>query len=98
MNDNSTSKAKTERAGKVLGSRISRNQRKILEILEKYEELTVKDIAEILWARDIGYRSPHYGSVHRSLTTLQRKGLTEKVGGRVKWRKTKKISRATTLR
>jgi Fe2+ or Zn2+ uptake regulation protein len=74
---------------KVLHSRISKNQRKILEVLEKYGELTVKDIAEILWARDISYTSPHYSSVHRSLTTLQKKGLTDKVGGRVKWRKTK---------
>ena len=73
---------------KVPRSRISRNQRKILEVLEKYGELTVKDIAEILWARDVSYRSPHYSSVHRSLATLQKKGLTDKVGGRVKWRKT----------
>jgi predicted transcriptional regulator len=76
--------------GRVLRSRISRNQRKILEVLEKYGELTVRDIAEILWARDISYRSPHYSSVHRSLMNLQKKGLTEKVGGRVKWRKTNK--------
>jgi Fe2+ or Zn2+ uptake regulation protein len=87
-NNNSSSRVEKV-ARKVSRSRISRNQRKILEVLEKYGELTVRDIAEILWARDISYRSPHYSSVHRSLTTLQRKGLTEKVGGRVKWRKTK---------
>ena len=77
---------------KVPRSRLSRNQRKILEVLEKYGELTVKDIAEILWARDISYRSPHYSSVHRSLATLQKKGLTDKVGGRVKWRKTRQVA------
>jgi Fe2+ or Zn2+ uptake regulation protein len=71
-------------------SRISKNQRKILEILEKYKELTAKDIAEILWARDIRYRTPEYSSVHRSLTTLYRGGLVEKVGGQLKWRKRKK--------
>ncbi|MGD0027484.1 MAG: hypothetical protein ABSC91_00920 [Candidatus Bathyarchaeia archaeon] len=76
-------------ARKVQHLRISKNQRKIMEVLEKYELLTVKDIAEILWARDISYRSPQYSSVHRSLTTLQKRGLVEKVGGRVKWRKTK---------
>ncbi len=70
---------------------ISKNQRKILEILEKYEELTAKDIAEILWARDIRYQTPEYSSVHRSLTALYERGLVEKVGGQLKWQRTKKI-------
>jgi len=70
-------------------SRISKNQRKILEILEKYKELTAKDIAEILWARDIRYKTPEYSSIHRSLATLYRRGLVEKVGGQLKWRKKK---------
>jgi predicted transcriptional regulator len=77
-------------AKKVKRPHISKNQRKILEILEKYKELTAKDIAEILWARDIRYQTPEYSSVHRSLTTLHKKGLVEKSGGQVKWRKTKK--------
>jgi Fe2+ or Zn2+ uptake regulation protein len=71
---------------RVKRQRLSRNQRKILEILEKYQELTARDIAEILWARDIRYKTPEYSSVHRSLTTLYRKGLVEKVGGQLKWR------------
>jgi DNA-binding MarR family transcriptional regulator len=71
-------------------SRISKNQRKILEILDKYEELTVRDIAEILWARDIRYKTPEYSSVHRSLASLYKRGLVEKVGGQLKWRKRKK--------
>jgi predicted transcriptional regulator len=69
---------------------ISKNQKKILEILDKYQDLTAKDIAEILWARDISYRTPEYSSVHRSLTTLYKRGLVKKVGGQLKWRKTKK--------
>jgi predicted transcriptional regulator len=76
-------------AQKVRRSRISQNQRKIMEILDKYEELTAKDVAEILWARDIGYKTPQYTSVHRSLTTLYKKGLVEKVGGKLKWRNAK---------
>ncbi|MGB9960150.1 MAG: hypothetical protein ACPLKQ_06495 [Candidatus Bathyarchaeales archaeon] len=73
----------------VKRQRLSKNQRKILEILEKYPELTARDIAEILWARDIRYKTPEYSSVHRSLTTLYKKGLVEKVGGQLKWRKIK---------
>jgi Fe2+ or Zn2+ uptake regulation protein len=76
-------------AERVKRQRLSKNQRKILEILEKYQELTARDIAEILWARDIRYKTPEYSSVHRSLTTLYRRGLVEKVGGQLKWRKVK---------
>ena len=57
-----------------------------MEILNEYEELTARDIAEILWARDIRYNTPEYSSVHRSLTTLYKKGLVEKIGGQLKWR------------
>jgi Fe2+ or Zn2+ uptake regulation protein len=78
-------------AKKVKHPHISKNQRKILEILEKYEELTAKDIAEILWARDIRYKTPEYSSVHRSLRTLYERGLVQKVGGKLKWRKSKEI-------
>jgi Fe2+ or Zn2+ uptake regulation protein len=76
-------------AKKARSAHLSKNQRKILEILDKYEELTAKDIAEILWARDIRYNTPEYSSVHRSLTTLYKRGLLEKVGGQLKWRKRK---------
>ncbi len=68
---------------------LSQNQHKILEILEKYDELTAKDIAEILWARDIQYKTPEFSSVHRSLAALRKRGLVEKVGGQLKWRKIK---------
>jgi Fe2+ or Zn2+ uptake regulation protein len=70
---------------------LSKNQQKILEILTKYQELTAKDIAEILWARNIDYRTPEYSSVHRSLTALCKRGLVLKVGGQLKWRRDKEI-------
>jgi len=76
---------------KVKGQKIGKNQRKVLDILEKYQELTARDIAEILWARDIRYKTAEYSSVHRSLRALHGRGLVEKAGGQVKWRKTKKI-------
>lgn len=75
---------------RVRRPRVSKNQHKILEILERYEELTAKDIAEILWARDIRYQTPEYSSVHRSLTALYKRGLLEKVGGQLMWRKARK--------
>lgn len=75
---------------KVKGLHLSKNQKKILEILSEYDELTAKDIAEILWARDISYETAEYSSTARSLRTLYLGGLVEKVGGQLKWRKTKK--------
>jgi DNA-binding MarR family transcriptional regulator len=75
---------------KVNRPHLSKNQLKILDILAKYEELTAKDVAEILWARDIRYKTAEYSSTARSLRTLYKRGLVEKVGGQVKWRKTKK--------
>jgi len=76
-------------AKKVKRPHISKNQRKILDILEKYQELTARDIAEILWARDIRYKTAEYSSVRRSLKALEERGLVEKFGGQLKWRKTK---------
>jgi DNA-binding MarR family transcriptional regulator len=81
-------------AKKVRSSHLSKNQRKILEILEKYEELTAKDIAEILWARNISYKTPEYSSASRSLRALLERGLVEKVGGKLKWRRIKIEKRA----
>jgi Fe2+ or Zn2+ uptake regulation protein len=76
---------------RVKRPRIGKNQRKVLGILEKYQELTAKDIAEILWARDVRYQTPEFSSVHRSLRTLRERGLVETVGGPIKWRKSKKM-------
>jgi DNA-binding MarR family transcriptional regulator len=75
---------------KTKDQRIGKTQQKVLDILEKYGELTARDIAEIIWARDIRYKTAEYSSVHRSLRSLHARGLVEKSGGQVKWRKTKK--------
>jgi len=76
-------------AEKTRRRRLSKNQRKILEILDKYPELTARDIAVIVWARDVRYKTPEYSSVHRSLSLLYKMGLVERIGGQLKWRKRK---------
>jgi len=75
---------------KLKYTHVGKNQQKVLDILDRYQELTAKDIAEILWARDIRYKTAEYSSVHRSLRTLKERGLVEQVGGKIRWRKTKK--------
>jgi hypothetical protein len=75
---------------------LGKNQKRILDILEQYQELTAKDIAEIIWARDIRYQTAEYTSVHRSLRTLYKNGLVGKVGGKTKWRKMKRAHLQTS--
>jgi Fe2+ or Zn2+ uptake regulation protein len=89
--------ARVKSVSKKAKERLSKNQRKILEILTKYQELTARDIAEILWARDIRYKTAEYSSIHRSLRTLHEKGLVEKVGGVLKWRRAKERQKERAL-
>lgn len=75
---------------KLKYTHVGKNQQKVLDILDRYQELAAKDIADILWARDIRYKTAEYSSVHRSLRTLKERGLVEQAGGKIRWRKTKK--------
>ena len=68
-----------------------------MEILTKYQELTARDIAEILWARDVRYKTAEYSSVHRSLRTLYERGFVERVGGVLKWRRAKARQKERTF-
>lgn len=70
------------------GPHVGKLERRILDILQMYPDLTARDIAEILWARNIRCKTAEYSSVHRSLRSLYKKGLVKKMGGQVKWRKT----------
>ena len=70
------------------GPHVGKLERRILDILQMYPNLTARDIAEILWARNIRSKTAEYSSVHRSLRSLYKKDLVKKMGGQVKWRKT----------
>jgi len=63
--------------------RLSKNQQKILELLEQQSELKTIMIAELIFGRVVKYRSKEYGSIHRSLRSLKKRGLVERVNG---WR------------
>jgi DNA-binding MarR family transcriptional regulator len=68
-------------------SRLSKNQKKILEILEVKPEMTTKEIAEVLFGKLVGYKTKEYNSIHRSLTSLERKGLIQRVHIQLRWRR-----------
>jgi DNA-binding MarR family transcriptional regulator len=67
--------------------RLSKNQRKILEILEIKPEMTTKEIAEVVFGRLVEYKTKEYNSIHRSVVSLERKGLVQRVHVQLKWRR-----------
>jgi DNA-binding MarR family transcriptional regulator len=68
-------------------SRLSKNQRKILEILEVKPEMTTKEVAEVVFGKLVGYKTKEYNSIHRSLVSLERKGFIQRVHVQLRWRR-----------
>jgi len=79
--------------------RLSKNQKKILEILEIKPEMTTKEIAEIVFGRLVEYKTKEYSSTMRSLVSLERQGLIERIQVQLRWRRkapTQRIAPAQT--
>jgi DNA-binding MarR family transcriptional regulator len=68
-------------------NRLSKNQRKILEILEIKPEMTTRDVAEVVFGKLVEYKTKEYNSIHRSLVSLERKGLIQRVQVQLRWRR-----------
>lgn len=67
--------------------RLSKNQQKILELLEIKPEMTTKEIAEVVFGRLVDYKTKEYNSIHRSIVSLEQKGLVQRVHVQLKWRR-----------
>jgi DeoR/GlpR family transcriptional regulator of sugar metabolism len=67
--------------------RLSRNQQKILELLEIKPEMTTKEIAEVVFGKLVAYKTKEYNSIHRSIVSLEQKGLVQRVHVQLKWRR-----------
>lgn len=67
--------------------RLSKNQRKILEILEIKPEMTTKDIAEVVFGKLVDYKTKEYNSIHRSIVSLEQQGLVQRVYVQLRWRR-----------
>ena len=65
--------------------RISKNQKKILEILNIKQDMTTKEIAEMVFGKLIEYKTKEYSSIHRSLISLEREGLIKRVQIKLMW-------------
>jgi len=67
--------------------RLSKNQSKILEVLEIKAEMTTREIAEIVFGKLVTYKTKEYNSIHRSLASLERQGLVQRVHVQLRWRR-----------
>jgi DNA-binding MarR family transcriptional regulator len=67
--------------------RLSKNQRKILEVLEVKPEMTTKEIAEVVFGKLVDYKTKEYNSIHRSIVSLEQKGLVQRVHVQLRWRR-----------
>jgi DNA-binding MarR family transcriptional regulator len=66
---------------------LSKNQRKILEILDVKPEMTTKEIAEMVYGRLVESKTKEYSSVNRSLRSLEKNGLVQRVYVQLRWRR-----------
>ncbi|MBK5133990.1 hypothetical protein JJE00_06135 [Candidatus Bathyarchaeota archaeon] len=71
--------------------RISKNQKKILEILNIKPDMTTKEIAEMVFGKLIEYKTKEYSSIHRSLISLERQGLLKRVQVKLIWQLKKTV-------
>lgn len=67
--------------------RLSKNQRKILEVLDVKPEMTTKEIAEVVFGKLVTYKTKEYNSIHRSIVSLEQKGLVQRVHVQLRWRR-----------
>lgn len=65
---------------------LSKNQRRIIELLEIKPEMTTKEIAEMLFGKIVKYKSKEYASVHRSLSSIEKQGIIKRVQVQLRWR------------
>ena len=68
-------------------NRLSKNQRKILEVLAIKPEMTTKEIAEVVFGKLVAYKTKEYNSIHRSIVSLERQGLVQRVHVQLRWRR-----------
>jgi len=67
-------------------ARLSKNQRQILKFLEVKPEMTTREIAEMVFGKLVEYKTKEYTSISRSLRSLEREGLVQRVQVKLRWR------------
>jgi DNA-binding MarR family transcriptional regulator len=67
---------------------LSKNQKRILEMLKIKPDMTTKEIAEMVFGKIVAYKSKEYASVHRSLISLEKQGYIKRVQVQLRWQTT----------
>ncbi|UCF45324.1 MAG: MarR family transcriptional regulator [Candidatus Bathyarchaeota archaeon] len=67
-------------------ARLSKNQKQILKFLEVKPGMTTKEIAELVFGKLVEYKTKEYSSTSRSLKSLERQGLIQRVQVKLRWR------------
>ena len=67
-------------------ARLSENQKLILKFLEVKPEMATKELAELVFGKPVEYKTKEYSSVHRSLVSLERRGLIKRVQIQLRWK------------
>jgi predicted transcriptional regulator len=58
-----------------------------LEILKVKPEMTTKEIAEMIFGKIVEYKSKEYSSINRSLRSLERQELVQRVQVQLRWKR-----------
>lgn len=66
---------------------LSKKQKKILEILDVKPEMTTREIAEMIHGRLIECKTKEYSSINRSLRSLEKQGLVQRVFIQLRWKR-----------
>jgi len=66
---------------------LSKNQKKILEMLEIKPDMTTKEIAEMIFGKIVEYKSKEYASVYRSLISLEKQNRIKRIQVQLRWQK-----------
>jgi DNA-binding MarR family transcriptional regulator len=67
-------------------ARLSKNQNLILKFLEVKPEMTTKELAEMVFGKPAEYKTKEYSSISRSLHTVERQGLVQRVQVQLRWK------------
>ena len=70
---------------------LSRNQKRILEVLKIKPDMPAKEIAEMVFGKIVEYKSKEYSSVYRSLISLEKQGYIKRVQVQLRWRRVTQI-------
>jgi Fe2+ or Zn2+ uptake regulation protein len=76
---------------------LSKNQKKIIAMLEIKPDMTTKEIAEMIFGRIVEYKSKEYASVYRSLISIEKQGFIQRVQVQLRWRKCDKKLKSKTV-